>query len=82
MNSGPEIVYTHERISTALDLAIELLFDHPQLSPHLDTRDRDLLTLAANATQAALVNPATTLEQVIDACYDRGPEEVLSWLRR
>jgi hypothetical protein len=78
--TDPAPVYTQAQIGTAADLAIELLFDHPQLA-HLSTRDRDLLTLAANATQAALVNPATTLEQVISACYDRDAEEVLRWMR-
>jgi hypothetical protein len=79
-SDAPAPAYTPSHIATAADLAIELLFDDPQVS--LTTRDRDLLTLAVNAIQTVLANPAATLEQVITSCYDTGPEEVLSWLRR
>jgi hypothetical protein len=73
-------VFTGSQVAKAASDAVELLFDAPGIS--LADRDRDLLNLAANVTLTLLAAPGATLDQVITACYDRGPEEVLSWLRR
>ncbi len=47
-----------------------------------DKGQRDLLNLQINATAEYLRDPTTNLDDVIRACYQREPREVLEWTQR
>jgi hypothetical protein len=47
-----------------------------------DEGQRDLLNLQINATAEYLRDPTTTLDDMIRACYQREPGDVLEWTQR
>lgn len=72
-----EATWTTAQISEALSAAAGLIEQDGAIAA--DQADIDLLNLLINTGITLLSDPAATLDQVMDANYDGGANEVRSW---
>jgi hypothetical protein len=69
--------WTARQISEALSSAAELVRTDGGLAA--GEREADLIGLVVNAALTLLEQPAVSLDEVMDACYEGGAAQVRSW---
>ena len=69
--------YTRDQVQQAANDAAELIICDGRLG--VGDRETNLINLVVNTAVTLLEKPGTSLDEVMDTCYDGGSAQVRSW---